>query len=302
MSDRVLNVIASNKPLQIGSVSIDCYVLEGEIRVLSQRGMVTALAMSSPGSSGVTKTPRFFTSNRIKPFINKELAVSLKTPILFNPPLGGKPIYGYSAKLLPELCNIILEAADSVVFPVRQTRIVERANALIRGLASVGIIALVDECTGYQEQRRRDALQEILDKYLLDEARPWVKTFPLEFYEELFRLKKWEWEALPNNKKPQTPSVVGRYTNSLIYKRLFSGFPTELIEELQNLNPQNQTGNRRWRHHQWFQEHNGLPVLKQHISNIVTLMRASSSWSAFERAVKRAFPIRGDQEELNLDD
>jgi hypothetical protein len=38
-----------------------------------------------------------------------------------------------------------------------------------RGLARVGIVALVDEATGYQEIRDRLALQAILDKYVTDE-------------------------------------------------------------------------------------------------------------------------------------
>lgn len=103
-------------------------------------------------------------------------------------------------------------------------------------------------------------------------------------------------------KKPDTPSVVGRYTNNLIYKRLFPSFPSEIIEELGKLNPLTRPNTRKFRHHQWFEGNSGLPLLKQHIYAIVILMKSSSSWVNFERAVKRVFPIRGDQNELDLDD
>lgn len=303
MNDRVLNVIAGSKdkPLKIGNIEIDCYVLEGEIRVLSQRGIIIGLGMPNPGSVGVTETPRFFTSERMKPFINNDLTESLKNPILFNPPHGGRTAYGYPAEILPKLCNAILSARDAGVLTKRWDHIVKRSHMLIRGLASVGIIALIDEATGYQDKRHREALQTILNEYLLDEARPWVKIFPLEFYKELFRLKGWEWEALPDNKKPNTPSVVGKYTNNLIYQRLFSGFSKELVKELEKINPKNEIGNRLLRHHQWFEEHKGLPLLNVHIAIIIALMRGNTSWISFERSVKRAFPIKGDQDELNLD-
>jgi hypothetical protein len=47
--------------------------------------------------------------------------------------------------------------------------------------ARVGIIALVDEATGYQEVRDHEALQEILKRYISEELLVWVRTFPMEF-------------------------------------------------------------------------------------------------------------------------
>jgi len=67
---------------------------------------------------------------------------------------------------------------------------------LIRGLARVGIIALVDEATGYQEVRARQELQRILEAYVQAELRPWIKTFPDEFFKEIYRLQGWEIRAL----------------------------------------------------------------------------------------------------------
>ena len=60
---------------------------------------------------------------------------------------------------------------------------------LMRGLAHIGIIALVDEATGYQEVRDREALQALLDRYLRKELAAWAKKFPDDFYKEIFRLR-----------------------------------------------------------------------------------------------------------------
>jgi hypothetical protein len=37
---------------------------------------------------------------------------------------------------------------------------------LLRGFARVGIIALVDEATGFQRDRTKDALSKILEAYI----------------------------------------------------------------------------------------------------------------------------------------
>lgn len=41
------------------------------------------------------------------------------------------------------------------------------ANIIIRSVAKVGIVALVDEVTGYQYEREKDELQKILKAYIL---------------------------------------------------------------------------------------------------------------------------------------
>ena len=70
-----------------------------------------------------------------------------------------------------------------------QQQIAYRAEILMRELAHVGIVALVDEATGYLENRNRKSLQEILGKYLLPYQTRWAKRFPDESYRENFRLK-----------------------------------------------------------------------------------------------------------------
>jgi hypothetical protein len=152
----------------------------------------------------------------------------------------------------------------------------------VRGLAHVGIIALVDEATGYQEVRDKLALQAILDKFLLKELAAWAKRFPDEFYQEMFRLRGWQWRGMKVNR----PSVVGHYTNDLVYQRLAPG----ILDELQLRNPKDEKGNRAAKHHQWLTEDIGHPALSQHLYATIGFMRASSTWDQFYRMMQRAFP------------
>ena len=118
---------------------------------------------------------------------------------------------------------------------VRQKKIAAKAKVLMRALAHVGIIALVDEATGYQEIRDREALQAILDKHLLADRAKWSKRFPDDFYKQMFRLRGWEWQGMKVNR----PSVVGRYTNDFVWDRMAPG----IRKELERLNPKTDKGN-----------------------------------------------------------
>jgi hypothetical protein len=163
-----------------------------------------------------------------------------------------------------------------------QVRIAEQCKVLYRGFTVLGITALVDEATGYQEVRDKRALQAILDAFLGKELAAWAKRFPDEFYQEMFRLKNWQWRGMKVNR----PSVVGKYTKDLVYERL----APELLTELEKRNPRDEKGNRKAKHHQWLTEDVGHPALAQHLYATIGFMRASSTWEQFYRMMQRAFP------------
>ena len=103
--------------------------------------------------------------------------------------------------------------------------IAERSKQLVRGFATIGIIALIDEATGYQYTREKDELQKILKAYISAELLPWQKRFPDVFYKELFRLNGWNFTIQDIKKRP---GVIGTWTNRLIYEQL----PKGVLEEL----------------------------------------------------------------------
>ena len=281
-----LKVIAGapDRPLRIGDTEIPCFVLEDETRVLVQRGMATGLGMSKP--SGV-QIRVFASSKSLKPFVSNEIIEVLDNPIKFWTPAGIG--HGYPARLLVDLCKSVLEARDAGTLRANQLHIANRADVLIRGLATVGIIALIDEATGYQEIRERRALATILEKFIAKELQPWTKTFPYDFYRLIYKLKGW---SGPDGNK-RTP-LIGHYTNDIVYDRLAPG----VLEELRRLNPPLASGNRPHRHHQWFTPEFGHPKLKEHLASVMALMRASANWGMFTRSLARAFPKRNEPRTL----
>lgn len=280
---------SSDRPLRILEAEIPCYVLSDGTRVLTQEGFLTALGRAKKAkggtgaSQGVDNLPAFLSANNIKPLISKEILEST-TPIEFRLPTGGRA-FGFKAELLPKVCNIYLMARDQNLILPSQKRITQQADMLVRGLAETGIVALVDEATGYQNVRARDALQAYLDKFLRKELAAWAKTFPDEFFQELFRLKKWQWTGTSRR-----PGVVGHYIKDLVYARLGPG----VLDELERKNPSDGKGQRKAKHHQWLTESIGHPALAQHMYALIGFMRAEENWNSFKARLDRAFPKKGD--------
>ena len=285
-----LKVIAGTKdrPLVIGNVEIPCYVLEDETRVLVQRGMAMGMGMSSESGARID---RFTSSKSISPFISNELQVVIDNPIKFFTHTKGIA-HGYPATLLVELCNTVLSARDAGMLQKQQLHIANNCDLLMRGLATVGIIALVDEATGYQKLREERALATILEKFIAKELQPWTKTFPYDFYKQIFRLK--DWQGPDGVKKP---SVIGHYTNDFVYDRL----APRILAKLKKINPITPRGYRKAKHHQWFTPDIGHPKLKEHLAAVIALMRAAPNWDAFRSSLNRAFPKINETMELPYD-
>ncbi len=294
--DPDLKVIAGEPGtiLEIGDFKIECYVLEDETRVLSQRGTFDALGVSRGGARGAgAQIPRFATSNALNPYISRDLMLALSSPIRFSNPRGGRSAHGYPAEILVDICEAILAARDAGALTSRQGPMARRADLIIRGLANVAIVSLVDEATGYQYIRARNALAEILNKFIAEEFRPWTKTFPYEFYKQIYRLREW---GEPNSN--HRPAVIGRYTNDLVYARIAPG----VLDELRRVNPVRPGGRRRQMHHQWFTEDIGHPKLKDHLAGVIALMRASATWDQFQHLVNRAYPKINTNFEMRIED
>lgn len=279
---------ADDRPLRIGEMEIPCYVLDDERRVLTISGMMGAMRMAQGGSmiAGMNRFELFTTRERIKPFILRDLAERIHNPIHFITPTGGRA-QGYEAEVLVDLCEAVLAARAAGVLQKQQLPIAQSCEIIIRGLARVGIVALVDEVTGFQEVRKRDALHKILEAYIAPELMTWAKRFPDSFYEEMFRLHGWEYDP----ESVARPGVVGKFTNTYVYEQL----PPGIIEELRSKNPKDEAGRRKVRHHQFLTEEVGHPHLERQIAATTTLMRASDNWPTFKRLFARAFPKSGDQ-------
>jgi hypothetical protein len=276
----VLNAICGSpdRPLKIADIEIPCYVLEDGTRVITGRGMTAAIGMKGRGQ-GVERITQHKT---LGSYLGEELAMAITSPIKFRG-MGGLVTYGYEATILQKLCDAILTAKDAGGLKTEQElRYAQFAYTLIRAFAKVGIIALIDEVTGYQEQRAKDDLSRILEAFIAKELQPWVKTFPDDYYRHIFRLRGLNY---PNDtiKKPQ---YFGTLTNDIIYKRLAPG----VLDELRRVTPRNENGRPNHKYFQSLTSNKGYPALRELLGSVVTMMKLTDGWPEFMERLDKIHP------------
>jgi hypothetical protein len=175
-----------------------------------------------------------------------------------------------------------------------QTPASDAAEILVRGLARTGIIALVDEVTGYQEVRAKNDLAKILEAYVAKELQPWVQTFPTDYYREMFRLRGLEFP----HSTVRRPQYFGSLTNDIVYKRLAPG----VLEELKRVQVRSASGRPKHKLFQKLTTNIGYPKLREHMGSVVTLMKLSKNWDDFRLKLDQIHPRIGDTIPLPLDD
>lgn len=272
-------------PLLIGQWEVPCYVLADRRRVLVQRGVMDALDMSqgTAGRGGGDRIAKFVATKALNPFVSDQLAEVIKNPIIFQTTHGSRA-YGYEATVLADICDAVLEARKQGKLHYQQEHIAERCEALVRAFAKVGIIALVDEATGFQFERPRRDLEEQLKKFLSDSLRRWVRTFPAEYFKQLCRLR-----GVELRQDMKLPQYFGHLTNNLVYRRIAPGLLAKLKER------KTERGKRSNKLNQWLSLDVGVPELLLHLGIVIAVMRQHTNYDKFECELDKVAPIYPEQ-------
>jgi hypothetical protein len=287
--------------LKVGEMEIPCAVLPDGTRVLSQRGVGRALGRSFGGgswkrqtevnSAGAAVLPFFLNISALKPFISNDLMVLLSNPIPYRQTRGGSAALVVTATALPQICDVWLKARESGALGTNaaQLAVAQKAEMIMRGLAHVGIVALVDEATGYQRDREKDALAKILEAFVAKELQPYLKTFPADYYEQLFRLYGLQYP--PAGNKSWRPGFIGALTNEVVYSRLAPDLLPELKKSASKIT-------RKSKLHQWLTLDIGHPKLREHLASIVSILKLSRTPQEFKDNVNTVHPRYGDTKQL----
>jgi hypothetical protein len=268
------------------NISIDCYVLENGTRILSGRGLQEALKMvdideDSKPTSG-TRLNRYLNQKSLQPFIYGEKDLDHFNPLICYQ--GNKKIHGFEASILIDICDVFLQARKEINLSIRQKIIADQCEILVRSFAKVGLIALIDESTGYQYDREKKELQTILKALVSDEILEYQQQFQLSFYREIFRL--WEIPFTPQNIK-RKPQFIGHLTNRYVYQNLPKGL--FVLDKLKSKTPKTKGGNFKYRLHQSLTEDNGREALKKVLYSVEAIASISNSKKDFERLMNEKY-------------
>lgn len=280
------NIIKYEGILELNSINMDCYVLSDGTRVLSGREMQRALNMvddvEDASQTSGARLNRYLSQKTLKPFIYKDKEVGHFEPIVCYK--GDQKINGYEATVLIDICDAFLQARKEIKLSPRQQIIADQCEILVRSFAKVGLIALIDEATGYQYDREKKELQTILKALVSDEILDYQQQFQLSFYKEIFRLWNIPFTAQNIKRKPQ---FIGHLTNKYIYANLPKG--TFVLEKLKSKTPKTDSGNYKYRLHQSLTEDKGREALKKVLYSVEALASISKDKKDFERLMNEKY-------------
>lgn len=258
--------------VQFGNITVPCHVLNDGSRVIAQREVVKALTQQERPSGSIT---RLIGVPALAPYINADDVAKKVLQYELSGPGHQMTAYGYEATLLIELCEAFLRARDDDALSDGQLRMARRADIILRACAKVGIIALIDEATGYQEVRQKNALQLKLQAFIADDMQEWAKLFPDEFWLELARIEHTKY--MPRGR----PLRWGKYVMAFIYDAV----DADVGQQLRRLNP---NPHHRMNHHQWLKKF-GRDKIRDHINQVIGAMKTCQDMDAFKQKFAHVF-------------
>jgi hypothetical protein len=279
--------------MNVGDLVLDCYVLADGRRLFHKRGMARALKMQSGGGNVFL---RAINRKSLGSEIDRKLLKQIENPIVFKPLISDLG-HGYAAEVLVDVCKAIIRAAEKDKLTSSQDPLVAQAKVLLQAFAKVGVTALIDEATGYQEIRDPNALRILVQQYIEAEKREWDKQFPDDYYDDLNRLYGSKRTTTTGSGAviQNRPQHFANFTRSHVYQPLENG---AVLKELDKINPKiDKKGTRRSRFHQHLTLGYGIEKLKRQVDEVRTLMKVSDTVNQFKRLFAKRF---GGQIQLDL--
>jgi len=248
--------------LEIGDVAFNCHVLDDGKRVIAQREVVRLLTGSVKG--GIS---RYLDANNLSKYLGADRINAMT--VAFRIPGNPTEASGYEGTLLVEICDAYLSARDDGILADSQENLAKRAEIIVRACAKVGIIALIDEATGYQAVREKNALQLKLQAFIAEDMQEWARMFPEDFWYELARLENVHYS--PRNR----PLRWGKYVMAFVYDAVDKDVGRELRKK--NPNP-----HFRQNHHQWLKQF-GRDKVRDHLNQVLGVMKTCRDMTEFNR-------------------
>ena len=260
--------------LKILENEIPVAVLEGEKRVMVQREVVGLLTGNKKGGLS-----RYLKPENLQPFLPEKFKHVPLDQAVLKFKVGNVTAQAFEAEDIISICDMYLKAQDARALIGQQKKLAQTAEILKRTFAKVGLVALIDEATGYQIDRDKDALRLLVQQYIIEEAREWTKEFYDPFFHELDRIY-----GNQRTISRSRPKYYARFINKYVYEPIEHGL---VLDELNRLNPLDRKGYRKKRLHQFLSEKLGLRVLRDRIAKVTAIMQISPNMRRYKESYKR---------------
>jgi hypothetical protein len=278
--------ILKEAELDIAGVKVPCAVLSNGKRIFFQREIVGLLTGNKKGGFS-----RYLQAGNLQPFIPEKFKGRLIEDVVHVFLYHGQIAQGFEATDLIEICEMYLKARAAKypdgkpVLIATQQELATKAEIITRAFAKIGVIAAIDEATGWQMEESE--YQRLLSQYIAD-LQPWLTTFGDNYYEQIYRLKGWDWSRYIVENKNH-PWAVANITNRVVYEKL----PVGVLEKLRDLCPRNEKGNRKHKLYKHLASP-GYVHLVKHLGHVEAIMEQNKDWISALKQIDARFPSLRD--------
>lgn len=257
--------------LQIGDNELPCFVLDDGRRVISRTGATTSLTGRRGGD-----LESYITVSALDGYLPTDFADNMIGFTIQG--VKNKTVRGITAESFCDLCTAYVRALeDDALRSDRQREIAAHAGMFLAASAKIGLLALIDEATGYQYDRAEDALRFKLKVFLEDEMRKWEKTFPDQLWTEFGRLTNWK--GATNSQRP-------KYWGNLVMELIYGYLDRDVAQWLKENAPKPKTGKN---YHQWLSSQYGLKRLTEHIWMLIGMAAACQTMPELRQRMAERF-------------
>lgn len=292
----VANVIKRG-PLSTGAFSnIDCVNAEQgkkTVRLVSFNSFLTIVGIS-PRAKGVWNSfCQLLTHPSVRSQRSEAILDKLNNGYLVKDGSLEEVFIDY--RVITDFCRLMLLLRRLHKIRGAYLDVAANCERFMLGLADVGLAAMIDEATGYDKIKKQHEYQELFKAYIRETQSDWVKEFPDEFFEQLYRVYRCE------KKGRNHPSFFSYIIRKYIYWPLVDSHGA-IWKKLDEKNPVISRTGRKFKLHQFLSEEIGKPALRAHLASVITLLVISADKGAFLRNFKKRYPKAGDQLEFDFDD
>jgi hypothetical protein len=242
-----------------------CYVLDNGQRVLTLNGAVRVLTGTARERGDFGKYIDAIPSD----FQPKSVRANF---VEFALPTGGTA-KGIAAEALMDICHAYDDALVAGKLRKNQRHLAMNARKVIRANSKIGLIALIDEATGYQLERAKDDLRRIYGRLLRESPDKYRVRYTQDFVNAMSVLYR----------KPLNPSRFPNWLSPLIWKFYKTVLGDSVLRELHARCPEPRHGNNK---HQWLQDE--IQRLTERDIDVMTILAQESRnkeefWNRMDR-------------------
>ena len=226
--DRVLN----RGGLTLGVfTNIDCANVEVEtkiLRLVSVDSFFGIIGISPKNKDILDSFVKFLSHPSIRSPKSQRILVSLQNGYFLGE--GKARRLFIDCRVITDFCRLMLQLRSLKKISGPYLQYAQNCERFMVGLADTGLVALIDEATGYRK-RRHDEYKQLFLQFIQDEHTDWLKEFQDPFFDGIYKIYN-----LPRMTKSQHPRFFGAFIAKYVYYPLASSRGA-ILENLREKNP-----------------------------------------------------------------